>query len=65
MSPEGAQVELYRERCVSKVLKFVVGGRGLHSLTSKLNLRTFSNTSRTLELNLSTLEHIHGLVWVV
>ena len=27
----------------------------LHSLTSKLNLRTFGNTSLTLELNLSTL----------
>jgi hypothetical protein len=31
-----------------------VGGRGLHSLTSELNLRTFGNTSLTLELNLST-----------
>ena len=30
------------------------GGRGLHSLTSELNLRTFGNTSLTLELNLST-----------
>jgi hypothetical protein len=29
-------------------------GRGLHSLTSKLNLRTFGNTSLTLKLNLST-----------
>ena len=29
-------------------------GRGLHSLTSKINLRTFRNTSLTLELNLST-----------
>ena len=28
--------------------------RGLHSLTSQLNLRTFRNTSLTLELNLST-----------
>ena len=27
--------------------------RGLHSLTSKLNLRTFGDTSLTLELNLS------------
>jgi len=31
-------------------------GRGLHSLTSQLNLRTFGNTSLTLELNLSTFE---------
>jgi len=30
--------------------------RGLHSLTSELNLRTFGDTSLTLELNLS----IHG-----
>jgi len=30
-------------------------GRSLHSLTSALNLRTFGNTSLTLELNLSTL----------
>jgi hypothetical protein len=29
-------------------------GRGLHSLTSKLNLRTFGNSSLTSELNLST-----------
>jgi len=29
-------------------------GRGLHSLTSELNLRTFGNASLTLELNLST-----------
>ena len=29
-------------------------GRGLHSLNSKLNSRTFGNTSLTLELNLST-----------
>ena len=29
-------------------------GRGLHSLTSELNLRTFGNTSLTLQLNLST-----------
>ena len=29
-------------------------GRGLHSLTSELNLRTFGNTSLTLNLNLST-----------
>jgi hypothetical protein len=29
--------------------------RGLHSLTSEFNLRTFRNTSLTLELNLSTL----------
>jgi hypothetical protein len=29
-------------------------GRGLHSLTSELNLRTFANASLTLELNLST-----------
>ena len=29
-------------------------GRGLHSLTSELNLRTFGDTSLTLELNLST-----------
>jgi hypothetical protein len=28
--------------------------RGLHSLTSELNLRTFGNTSLTSELNLST-----------
>ena len=28
-------------------------GRGLHSLTSELNLRTFGNTSLTLELNWS------------
>jgi hypothetical protein len=31
-----------------------VPGRGLHSLTSELNLRTFGNASLTLELNLST-----------
>jgi hypothetical protein len=31
-----------------------VGGRVLHSLTSKLNLRSLRNTSLTLELNLST-----------
>jgi hypothetical protein len=31
-----------------------VGGRGLHSLTSQLNLRNFKNTSLPLELNLST-----------
>jgi len=30
-------------------------GRGLYSLTSELNLRTFGNTSLSLELNLSTL----------
>jgi len=29
-------------------------GRGLHSLPSKLNLRTFGITSRQLELNVST-----------
>ena len=29
--------------------------RGLHSLTSELNLRTFGNASLKLELNLSTL----------
>jgi hypothetical protein len=29
-------------------------GRGLHSLTSELNLRTFRKTSLPLELNLST-----------
>ena len=29
-------------------------GRGLHSLTSKLNLSTFGHTLLTLELNLST-----------
>jgi hypothetical protein len=29
-------------------------GRGLHSLTSELNLRTFWNTSLPVELNLST-----------
>ena len=28
--------------------------RGLHSLTSELNLKTFGNTSLTFELNLST-----------
>jgi hypothetical protein len=28
--------------------------RGLHSLTSELNLRTFGNALLTLELNLST-----------
>jgi len=33
-----------------------MGGRGLHSLASLLNLRTFGNTSFTLELNLRTLE---------
>ena len=32
----------------------LVDGRGLHSLTSELNLRTFGITSLTLELNLST-----------
>jgi hypothetical protein len=32
----------------------VLAGRGLHSLTSKLNLRIFGNTSLTFELNLST-----------
>jgi hypothetical protein len=31
-----------------------VVGRGLHSLISQLNLRTFGNTSLTLELNLGT-----------
>ena len=31
-----------------------MGGRGLHLLTSGLNLRNFRNTSLTLELNLST-----------
>jgi hypothetical protein len=31
-----------------------VQGRGLHSLTSELNLRTFGNVSLTLELDLST-----------
>ena len=30
------------------------GGRGLHSFTSPLNLRTFGNTLLTLELNFST-----------
>jgi len=30
--------------------------RGLHSLTSELNLRTLGNASLTLELNLSTFE---------
>jgi len=39
-------------------------GRGLHSLTSELNLRTFWNTPFTLELNLSTFRNIHGLIWV-
>jgi hypothetical protein len=32
----------------------VLLGRGLHSLPSKLNLRTFGITSLPLELNLST-----------
>jgi hypothetical protein len=39
--------------CPEKAL--CVSGRGLHSLTSKLNLRTFGNTSLLLELNLSTI----------
>ena len=42
------------------------GGRGSHSLTSELNLRTFGNTSLTLELNSST-SGTHPrveLVWV-
>ena len=30
-------------------------GTGLHSLTTKLNLRTFGKTSLPLELNLSTI----------
>ena len=30
------------------------GGRALHSSTSELNLKTFMNTSLTLELNLGT-----------
>jgi hypothetical protein len=33
---------------------FSLLGRGLHSLTSELNLRTFGDTSLTLELNLSS-----------
>jgi hypothetical protein len=37
-----------------KALIVLAKGRGLHSLTSKLNLRTFRNTSLTLELNLSS-----------
>jgi hypothetical protein len=32
----------------------MITGRGLHSLTSELNLRTFGFTPLTLELNLST-----------
>jgi hypothetical protein len=32
----------------------IADGRGLHSLTSQLNLRTFGSTSLTSELNLST-----------
>jgi len=39
-------------------------GRGLHSLPSKLNLRTFGNTSLPLELNLSTFGP-RPRVWVV
>ena len=38
--------------------------RGLHSLTSELNLRTFGNTSLTLELISAPAEHILGLIWV-
>jgi len=40
---------------VLRVSPHVVVGRGLHSLTSELNLTTFGNTSLPLELNLSTL----------
>jgi len=38
--------------------------RGLHSLTSELNLRTFGNTSLPLELNLSTLGPHPLVIWV-
>jgi hypothetical protein len=37
------------------LIKLLLVGRGLHSLTSQLNLRTFENTSLPLGLNLSTL----------
>ena len=30
---------------------------------SELTLRNFGNASLTLELNLSTFGHIHGLLW--
>jgi hypothetical protein len=40
-----------------------VCGRGLHSLTSELNLRTLGNTSLPLELNLSTFgPHPRGML---
>jgi hypothetical protein len=41
-------------RCEARLMDArAIHGRGLHSLTSELNLRTFGNTSLTLELNLS------------
>jgi len=44
-----------------------VRGRGLHSLTSELNLRNFGDISLTLKLNFSTFTsgHIQGLIWVI
>ena len=39
--------------------------RGLHSLTSELNLRTFGNASLTLELNLSTFGTHPRFNWVI
>jgi hypothetical protein len=40
-----------------QMINFGNPGRGLHSLTSMLNLGTFGDTSLTLELNLSNFAH--------
>jgi len=47
-----AKGEAVKVKAVPALLDLM--GRGLHSLPSKLNLRTFGNTSLLLELKLST-----------
>jgi hypothetical protein len=42
-----------------------VAGAYLHSLTSKLNLRTFGNTSLALEIKLSTFGTRPRVNWVM
>ena len=51
--PRMAVLGSRQQMCVHKEVRLLTG-RGFNSLTSELNLMTFSVTSLTLELNLST-----------
>jgi hypothetical protein len=52
--PDPSSLVADAARAIRVVLANGLAGRGLHSLTSQLNLRTFGNTSLTLELDYST-----------